>query len=146
MLGLQNSLGVQLGKRMLSKALNEGVSIVALGLPSWVILVLLASDMVKYHAFFRGNHHRVGSLPLLEIFELGPKFFQDQAGPPTQCYLTSTISGAHAVLGAENKCTICEGERPKKENGAITYKEKWCMGVYGSKKCVYVCTTILPIF
>ena len=30
-----------------------------------------------------------------------------------------TVSGAHAILGTEKKCTICEGERPKKENVAI---------------------------
>ena len=34
-------------------------------------------------------------------------------------YLTTTVSGAHAVSGAENKSTICDGDKPTKENKAI---------------------------
>ena len=73
--------------------------------------------------------------PFLGSLGWGPSSFKIrislrtlQASLPTQCYVASTVWGAYAVLGTENKCTICEGERPKKENAAIKYEKKWCMG------------------
>ena len=71
----------------------------------------------------RGNHHH---LPLLEIFELGPKFFQElhvalhAASKPTNpTLLDHYLLGGLCRIGYRKQFTICEGERPKKENVAI---------------------------
>ena len=71
-------------------------------------------------------------------------------GPQQQCgdkirsgYLTTTISGAHVILGTENKCTICEGERPKKENVLIKIGEKV---VYGGIRFVKSVCMYAPLF
>ena len=52
----------------------------------------------------------------------------------------------HTVLGMENKCTICEGKRPKKENAAIKYEKKWCVEVYMMEKVLFMYAPLFGLY
>ena len=68
---------VQLGKRMLPTAPNEGVPIIVLGLPSFVLPVLWLQKWQNAMLLSGETAIKQDHLPRLEIFELEPKLFQD---------------------------------------------------------------------
>ena len=95
---------------MISTTPNEGVPIIVLGLPSWIVLVLWlriwyntmlssgeAGAQILSRSACRFTHRTMELEELLEPYRLG----------------------SHAVLRTENKCTFCEGERSKKESVAM---------------------------
>ena len=144
-----HSLGVQLGKRTLPTAPNEGVPIVVLGLPSWVILVL----------WLRTWYNTMLCSTETAIEKDHPPFLRSQSqgccrlgGPQRQAQGENQNGlfdhyhfGGPCLLGTENnKCTICERE-PKSENivkkgigekvvyGGIWYvKRRVCMHHYSA--------------
>ena len=152
-------LHVQLGKWMLS--LNERVPIIVPGLPCWVIHVPWLWIWYNSMLSSRLSAIKEDHLPLVEVFELGPKFFQDlhvtsHASKPT--IINPAVSGVPkagrtksgytgcSILGTGNKHSICQGKRPKSRNISNKQGKNGIEGYMLCKKCLNVYTTIFPLF